>query len=125
MMNAAVNVYRAHEKKFDAILSVVLGLAIWQLVDAFLIHNPLVAVGPARIAEAFVRLSARGEIANVLPSRNRSMTGHPTDARNGTAAIGGEPSSGARYDRRRGQTRATARPMRSPLTTSLGKWTPR
>ena len=63
MMNAAVNVYRAHEKKFDAILSVVLGLAIWQLVDAFLIHNPLVAVGPARIAEAFVRLSARGEIA--------------------------------------------------------------
>jgi len=62
-MNAVVSVYRAHEKKFDAILSVVLGLAIWQLADALLIHNPLVAVGPARIVEAFVRLSARGEIA--------------------------------------------------------------
>jgi NitT/TauT family transport system permease protein len=62
-MNAVVNVYRAHEKKFDAVLSVVVGLAIWQLVDAFLIDNPLVAVGPARIAEAFVKLSARGEIA--------------------------------------------------------------
>lgn len=62
-MNAVVNVYRAHEKKFDAILSIVLGLAIWQLIDAFLIHNPLVAVGPMRIAEAFSKLLARGEIA--------------------------------------------------------------
>jgi NitT/TauT family transport system permease protein len=62
-MNAVVNAYGAHEKKFDAIVSVILGLTIWQLIDAFLIQNPLVAVGPARIAEAFVRLSARGEIA--------------------------------------------------------------
>ena len=62
-MNAVADVYRAHERKFDAVLSVVLGLLIWQMVDALLIHNPLVAVGPARIAEAFLRLSARGEIA--------------------------------------------------------------
>jgi ABC-type nitrate/sulfonate/bicarbonate transport system permease component len=62
-MSAVVNAYRAHEKKFDAVLSVVLGLALWQMIDTLLIHNPLVAVGPARIAEAFVRLSARGEIA--------------------------------------------------------------
>ena len=61
-MSAIATAYRAHEKKFDAVLSIVCGLAIWQLVDAFLIHNPLVAVGPARIAEAFVNLSARGEI---------------------------------------------------------------
>ncbi len=62
-MNTAVDVYRVHEKKFDAVLSVILGLVLWQLIDALLIHNPLVAVGPARIAEAFVTLSERGEIA--------------------------------------------------------------
>ena len=62
-MTTVVNVYHAHEKKIDALLSVVLGLALWQMIDALLIHNPLVAVGPARIADAFVRLSARGEIA--------------------------------------------------------------
>jgi len=62
-MNAIAAAYRAREKTFDAVLSVVFGLLIWQLVDAFLIHNPLVAVGPARIAEAFVNLYARGEIA--------------------------------------------------------------
>jgi NitT/TauT family transport system permease protein len=59
----AVAVYRTYEKQFDAILSVVLGLAAWQLADAFLIHNPLVLVGPSRIAEAFIKLLARGEIA--------------------------------------------------------------
>jgi NitT/TauT family transport system permease protein len=62
-MSTVVNVYHAHEKKIDAVLSVILGLALWQMIDALLIHNPLVAVGPARIADAFVRLSARGEIA--------------------------------------------------------------
>ena len=62
-MTTVVNVYHAHEKKIDAVLSVILGLALWQMIDALLIHNPLVAVGPARIADAFVRLSARGEIA--------------------------------------------------------------
>jgi len=61
-MSPVANFYRAHEKKIDAALSVVLGLAIWQVVDAFLIHNPLVAVGPARIAEAFIKLLARGEL---------------------------------------------------------------
>ncbi len=62
-MMAAARVYRSHERKFDAVVSVVLGLGLWQLVDAFLIHNPLVSVGPARIAEAFVKLLERGEIA--------------------------------------------------------------
>jgi NitT/TauT family transport system permease protein len=61
-MSAVVNVYRAHEKKFDAALSVVLGLALWQIIDTLLIQNPLVAVGPARIAEAFGRLWAQGQI---------------------------------------------------------------
>ena len=62
-MSAALRIYRAHEKKLDAVLSVILGLGLWQLVDLFLIHNPLVSVGPARIAEAFVKLLVQGEIA--------------------------------------------------------------
>ncbi len=62
-MEAVITTYRAHEKKFDAVLSVIVGLGLWQLVDVFLIHNPLVSVGPVRIAEAFARLLARGEIA--------------------------------------------------------------
>lgn len=62
-MSTIVNLYRAREKQFDAVISVVLGLGVWQLVDLFLIHNPLVSVGPARIAEAFLKLFARGEIA--------------------------------------------------------------
>jgi ABC-type nitrate/sulfonate/bicarbonate transport system permease component len=62
-MSRVGKVYHAHEKKFDGVISVILGLIIWQLVDAFLIHNPLVLVGPSRIAEAFFRLLARGEIA--------------------------------------------------------------
>lgn len=61
-MSPVIDVYRTHEKKFDAVISVILGLGIWQLVDAFLIHNPLVLVGPGRIAEAFVKLLTRGEI---------------------------------------------------------------
>jgi ABC-type nitrate/sulfonate/bicarbonate transport system permease component len=60
-MSRVGKVYHAHEKKFDGVISVI--LIIWQLVDAFLIHNPLVLVGPSRIAEAFFRLLARGEIA--------------------------------------------------------------
>lgn len=61
-MSTLTNVYRAHEKRFDAVSSVIIGLAIWQLVDSFLIHNPLVSVGPARIATAFVKLLEGGEI---------------------------------------------------------------
>jgi ABC-type nitrate/sulfonate/bicarbonate transport system permease component len=57
------SIYRAHEKRFDAVSSVIVGLVIWQLVDSFLIHNPLVSVGPARIAESFIKLFERGEIA--------------------------------------------------------------
>jgi len=62
-MSALANVYRAHAKRVDAFLSVLLGLGAWQLVDLYLIDNPLVSVGPARIAEAFVKLLERGEIA--------------------------------------------------------------
>lgn len=61
-MHTIAAAYRAHEKKLDAVLSVLFGLVLWQIIDTFLIHNPLVAVGPARIAEAFVKLFARGEI---------------------------------------------------------------
>jgi NitT/TauT family transport system permease protein len=62
-MSRVGKVYHAHEKKFDAVISVIAGLVIWQWVDASLIHNPLVLVGPSRIAEAFLRMLARGEIA--------------------------------------------------------------
>lgn len=55
-------VYRLHEKKFDACVSVIVGLAIWTIVDSILINNPLVLVGPLRIAQAFMRLLSRGEL---------------------------------------------------------------
>jgi ABC-type nitrate/sulfonate/bicarbonate transport system permease component len=55
--------YRRHEKKWDGIISVIVGLAIWQVVDSVLIHNPLVSVGPGRIAAAFFKLLERGELA--------------------------------------------------------------
>ncbi len=55
-------VYRLHEKRFDACFSVILGLAAWEIVDSILINNPLVLVGPTRIAAAFMRLLYRGEL---------------------------------------------------------------
>jgi ABC-type nitrate/sulfonate/bicarbonate transport system permease component len=61
-MSAVAKVYYSQEKKFDGVISVILGLVVWQIVDATLIHNPLVLVGPASIAEAFFKLLARGEI---------------------------------------------------------------
>jgi len=61
-MRAIGHIYRLNEKKFDAVLSVVLGLLLWDIVDGVLIDNPLVLVGPSRIAEAFWQLLARGEI---------------------------------------------------------------
>ena len=62
-MNAIGTIYRSHEKKWDAVISVIAGLVIWEIVDAVMINNPLVLVGPGRIAEAFFNLLARGEIA--------------------------------------------------------------
>jgi ABC-type nitrate/sulfonate/bicarbonate transport system permease component len=56
-------IYRRNEKKIDAIVSVVVGIAAWEIVDSRLIDNPLVLVGPTRIAEAFMNLLARGELA--------------------------------------------------------------
>lgn len=53
--------YRLHEKKFDGILSAVLGLLVWQVVDST-INNPLVLVGPLQILEAFTTLWSRGEL---------------------------------------------------------------
>jgi ABC-type nitrate/sulfonate/bicarbonate transport system permease component len=80
-MSAVQRVYRAHEKKFDAALSVVLGLVIWQLVDAFLIHNPLVSVGPTRIAEAFAKLFVQGQIArHVYATFVESVLGYAVGA---------------------------------------------
>ncbi|HXV81195.1 MAG TPA: ABC transporter permease [Candidatus Binatia bacterium] len=61
-MSAIATAYHAHERKWDGVISVVLGLFLWQIVDATLVHNPLVLVGPKSIAEAFLKLLARGEI---------------------------------------------------------------
>lgn len=61
-MGNFAHVYRWHEKKFDACLSVILGLVAWAILDSILINNPLVLVGPLRIAEAFTRLLYRGEL---------------------------------------------------------------
>jgi NitT/TauT family transport system permease protein len=59
-MSAIGTIYRIHEKKFDAVISVVLGLSIWQVVDSLLIHNPLVLVGPLRVTQTFMNLLSRG-----------------------------------------------------------------
>jgi len=61
-MGNFAHVYRLQEKKFDACLSVILGLVAWAILDSILINNPLVLVGPLRIAEAFTRLLYRGEL---------------------------------------------------------------
>lgn len=62
-MSVVARVYRRNEKKWDGLISVIVGLVLWQMVDSVLIHNPLVSVGPARIAEASFKLLARGELA--------------------------------------------------------------
>ncbi len=62
-MASVSRLYRLNEKKFDAVASVILGLVAWEIVDSRFIDNPLILVGPWRIAEAFVSLLARGEIA--------------------------------------------------------------
>lgn len=56
-------VYRVNEKRVDAVFSVILGIVLWEIVDSRLIDNPLVLVGPSRIAEAFLSLLSRGEIS--------------------------------------------------------------
>lgn len=53
--------YRQHEKKYDGVISVVLGLLVWQAVDSA-VDNPLVLVGPVQILEAFKKLAASGEL---------------------------------------------------------------
>ncbi len=62
-MSAIGIIYRSHEKKFDAVISVILGLVIWQMVDSLLINNHLVLVGPARVVQAFMSLFSRGVLA--------------------------------------------------------------
>ena len=62
-MSAIAKIYRAHEKKFDAVISVVIGLVIWEMVDSLMIRNPLILVGPSRVAEAFMNLISRGVLA--------------------------------------------------------------
>ena len=67
-----------------------------------------------------------GEIAKVLPKRKRSMTGQPTAPMNArhrcerNSGAGSGPLRKAQEGRERGHTRATARPSKSPLRTSLG-----
>ena len=62
-MSAIAKIYRAHEKKFDAVISVILGMIVWEMVDSLMIKNPLVLVGPSRVAAAFVSLLSRGVLA--------------------------------------------------------------
>ena len=59
-MSAAADFYRSHEKRLDAILSVVVGLVLWEAVDSLFIDNALVLVGPVRTAEALVHLLSQG-----------------------------------------------------------------
>ncbi len=54
--------YRHHERKFDAIASVILGLLAWEIIDTTLVRNPLVLVGPSQIATAFLILLNKGEL---------------------------------------------------------------
>ena len=62
-MSALGKIYRSNEKKFDAVMSVILGLVIWEMVDSLMIRNPLVLVGPWRVAEAFMKLLSQGVLA--------------------------------------------------------------
>ena len=62
-MSAIGKIYRSHEKKFDAAISVILGVILWEMVDSLMIHNPLVLVGPWGIVEAFISLLSRGVLA--------------------------------------------------------------
>src|SRR5436190_24398851 len=62
-MGAIGKIYQADEKKFDAVISVILGLVIWQVVDSVMIKNPLVLVGPSRVVQAFVSLLSKGVLA--------------------------------------------------------------
>jgi len=54
--------YRLHERKFDAISSVILGLLAWEVIDVTLVNNPLILVGPSQIAIAFFDLLTKGEL---------------------------------------------------------------
>lgn len=54
--------YRLHEKKIDALFSLVLGLLVWEVIDYTLVRNPLVLVGPSQIAVAFFDLLVQGEL---------------------------------------------------------------
>lgn len=62
MMRRIGQIYRLNEKRWDAVFSVVVGILLWDFLDSVLIDNPLVLVGPSRIAEAFWQLLVRGEI---------------------------------------------------------------
>ena len=62
-MSVIGTIYRSHEKKFDAVISVILGLIIWQMIDSLFIRNPLVLVGPFRVVQAFMNLFSRGVLA--------------------------------------------------------------
>jgi len=62
-VSAIGKIYRSHEKKFDAAISVILGVILWEMVDSLMIHNPLVLVGPWGIVEAFISLLSRGVLA--------------------------------------------------------------
>ncbi len=55
-------IYRLNEKKIDAFFSVILGLFAWEVADKVWINNPLILVGPSRVASAMMDLFVRGEL---------------------------------------------------------------
>lgn len=57
-----VSLYRSQEKKIDAVLSVILGLIAWEVINATLINNPLVLVGPSQIGASLFALLFQGEL---------------------------------------------------------------
>jgi NitT/TauT family transport system permease protein len=52
----------AREKYLAATLSVVTGLALWELVSRLLVANPLFLAAPSQIVEAIYKLSLTGEM---------------------------------------------------------------
>ncbi|MFQ5682765.1 MAG: ABC transporter permease [Candidatus Binatia bacterium] len=60
----AIKLYRLHEKKIDAVSSVILGLLAWEVIDYSLVRNPLILVGPSQIAGSFFTLLVEGNLSH-------------------------------------------------------------
>jgi NitT/TauT family transport system permease protein len=62
MKARTTKLYHMHEKKIDAVSSLIIGLILWEAVDYALVRNPLILVGPSQIAASFVTLLIQGEL---------------------------------------------------------------